>query len=135
MYFTIFNVLLLCLLLLFVSLLICSYDDDDDTGSSYASPYRSLLSAASLAASVKVNSVVRPALNPALSAQLNISMLQVKFTNHLHAIGQGKPIGIHLCMLGCSDRNTQKDNFQRVAFSISSENFTLPFCVLMSFVG
>lgn len=73
-----------------VCLFVCSYDDDDDTGSSYASPYRNLLSAASLAASVKVNSVVRPSLNPALSAQLNISMLQVKFTNHLHAIGQGK---------------------------------------------
>ncbi len=49
-----------------------------------------MFSAASLAASVKVNSVVRPSLNPALSAQLNLSMLQVKFTNHLHAIGQGK---------------------------------------------
>lgn len=82
--------------LLLFDCLICSYDGDDDTCSSYASPYRSLLSAASLAASVKVNSVVRPALNPALSAQLNISMLQVKFSNHLHAIGQGKMSGIHL---------------------------------------
>ena len=90
--------------------LICSYDDEDDTCSSYASPYRSLLSAASLAASVKVNSIVRPALNPALSAQLNISLLQVRFTNHLHAIGQGKPSAIHLCMLCRSDRNAQKDN-------------------------
>lgn len=67
-----------------------SHDDDDYITTSYASPYRSLLSAASLAASVKVNSVVKPDLNPALSAQLNISMLQVKFTNHLHAIGRGK---------------------------------------------
>lgn len=97
-----------CLLLLVC--LICSYDDEDDTCSSYASPYRSLLSAASLAASVKVNSVVRPALNPALSGQLNISMLQIKFTNDLHAIGQGKPSAVRLCMLGRSDRNTQKDN-------------------------
>ena len=67
-----------------------SHDDDDYITTSYASPYRSLLSAASLAASVKVNSVVKPELNPALSAQLNISMLQVKFTNHLHAIDRGK---------------------------------------------
>ena len=101
---TTFKVLLYCDLLtlrekkLFTTVfcLICSYDGEEDTCSSYASPYRSLLSAASLAASVKVNSVVRPALNPALSAQLNISMLQVKFTNHLHAIGQGKPSEIHL---------------------------------------
>ena len=63
--------------------------DCDTTVLSYASPYRSLLSASSLAASVKVNSVVRPALNPALSAHINISILEVKFSNHLHAIGQG----------------------------------------------
>ena len=62
----------------------------DDTSSSYASPYRSWLSATSLAASVKVNSVVRPALNPALSAHVSINMLEVKCSNQLHAIGQGK---------------------------------------------
>lgn len=62
----------------------------DDTGSSYASPYRSWLSATSLAASVKVNSIVRPALNPALSAHVSINMLEVKCSNQLHAIGQGK---------------------------------------------
>ena len=62
----------------------------DDTSSFYASPYRSWLSATSLAASVKVNSVVRPALNPALSAHVTINMLEVKCSNQLHAIGQGK---------------------------------------------
>ena len=62
----------------------------DDTSSFYASPYRSWLSATSLAASVKVNSVVRPALNPALSAHVSINMLEVKCSNQLHAIGQGK---------------------------------------------
>ncbi|XP_068695500.1 intermembrane lipid transfer protein VPS13B-like isoform X2 [Montipora foliosa] len=65
--------------------------DGDSTVYSYASPYHSLLAAASLAASVKVNSVVRPALNPALSAHISVNMLEVKFSNHLHAIGQAVP--------------------------------------------
>ena len=68
--------------------------DDDATVFPYASPYRSLLSASSLAASVKVNSVVRPALIPALSAHINVSILEVKFSNHLHAIGQGNNLSL-----------------------------------------
>ena len=67
--------------------LFCSCDEDD-TGS-YVNPYRFLICSTSLAASVKVNSVVRPSLNPALSAQVSVSMLEIKLTNHLNTIGQG----------------------------------------------
>ncbi|KAK3753814.1 hypothetical protein QZH41_018464 [Actinostola sp. cb2023] len=56
--------------------------NDEDGGSSFSSPYRSLISATALAASVKVNSIYHPSLIPAVSAQVSISMLEIKLLNH-----------------------------------------------------
>ena len=65
---------------------------DEDSGSSYSSPYRSLISSTSLAASVKLDSVFSPSLIPAVLAQVSIRMFEVKLLIHNQYSRQGEKI-------------------------------------------